>query len=143
LPCENAPLQGGTSRALRIGGPACIELLRVELLRKSALPRSRLFPNNVLLLESLRAMKTIESHWHDAENNRRVAYSVAYAHDGQAIEIKAVTPTQVTFICPESKNELRSVGVWTQKGRDMLAHQLRTSGHLTELQREIEVTLAV
>ena len=38
---------------------------------------------------------------------------------------------------------LRTVGVWTEKGRELLAHQLRTSGHLTELERQIEVGLAV
>jgi hypothetical protein len=95
------------------------------------------------VFESLRIMKTINSHWHDAKNNRRVAYSVAFAKNGETVEIKAVTPTQVTFVCPESKSDLRTVGVWTQKGRELLAHQLRTSGHLTELQREIEVSLAV
>jgi hypothetical protein len=86
---------------------------------------------------------TIEAHWEDAENNRRVAYSVAYARYDRGIAIKAVTPTHVTFTCPATKSELRSVGVWTQKGRDLLAHQLRTSGHLTEVERQIEVGLAV
>jgi hypothetical protein len=95
------------------------------------------------VFESLRIMQTIQSQWHDAENNRRVAYSVAFAKNGETVEIKNVTPTQVTFVCPESKNDLRTVGVWTQKGRELLAHQLRTSGHLTELQREIEVSVAV
>ena len=88
-------------------------------------------------------MKTIQSHWHDAKNNRRVAYSVAFAKNGETIEIKAVTPMQVTFVCPESKSDLRTVGVWTQKGRELLTHQLRTSGHLTELERQIEVGIAV
>ena len=86
---------------------------------------------------------TIESHWHDAENNRRVVYSVAYAKFESGIAIKAVTPTHVTFTCPESKSDLRTVGVWTHKGRELLAHQLRTSGHLTELERQIETGLAV
>jgi hypothetical protein len=88
-------------------------------------------------------MTTIESHWEDAENNRRVAFSAAVAREGQAVAIKAVTPTQVTFLCPESKSPLRTVGVWTEKGRELLAHQLRTSGHLTELERKIETGLAV
>ena len=88
-------------------------------------------------------MKTIESHWEDKNNNRRVAYSVGYTRDAGAVEIKALTPKQVTFLCPESNSELRTIGVWTEKGRELLTHQLRTSGHLTELERQIETTLAV
>jgi hypothetical protein len=88
-------------------------------------------------------MQTIESHWEDAENNRRVAYSVAFRREGKNVAIKYVTPKQVTFLCPESKSPLRTVGVWTHKGRELLSHQLRTSGHLTELERQIEVGLAV
>ena len=88
-------------------------------------------------------MKTIESHWEDKENNRRVAYSVGFTREAGAVEIKALTPKHVTFLCPDSNSELRSIGVWTEKGRELLAHQLRTSGHLTELERQIETGLAV
>lgn len=88
-------------------------------------------------------MQSIECHWEDASKNRRVAYSVAYAKNAAGVAITSVTPTEVTFLCPESKSPLRTVGVWTQKGRELLAHQLRTSGHLTELERKIEVSLAV
>ena len=88
-------------------------------------------------------MHTIESHWEDEENNRRVAFSVGYTREAGAVELKAVTPKQVTFLCPESKNALRTISVWTDKGRELLAHQLRTSGHLTELERQIETGLAV
>jgi hypothetical protein len=88
-------------------------------------------------------MQTIESHWEDAENNRRVAFSAKFTHNAGAVEIQTLTPKQVTFLCPQSKSELRTIGVWTEKGRDLLAHQLRTSGHLTELERKIETTLAV
>lgn len=88
-------------------------------------------------------MKTIEKHWEDAENNRRVAYSVGFTKQAHGVEIKAVTPKEVTFLCPESKSPLRTIGVWTEKGRELLAHQLRTSGHLTELERQIETGLAV
>ncbi|MAT69078.1 MAG: hypothetical protein CMJ58_06085 [Planctomycetaceae bacterium] len=88
-------------------------------------------------------MHTIESHWEDEENNRRVAYSVEYARNGEAIEIKGLTPKQVAFVCPESKQVKRTIGVWTDKGRDLLSHQLRTSGHVAELQEQIESGLAV
>jgi len=88
-------------------------------------------------------MQTIESHWDDAENNRRVAFAAKFTRNAGAVEIQSLTPKQVTFLCPESKSELRTIGVWTEKGRELLAHQLRTSGHLTELERKIETTLAV
>lgn len=88
-------------------------------------------------------MKTIESHWEDAENHRRVAYSVAFKREAHGVAIQAVTPKEVTFLCPDSKQPLRTVGVWTDKGRELLAHQLRTSGHFTELERKIETSLAV
>lgn len=88
-------------------------------------------------------MQTIESHWDDALNNRRVAFSAHLKRSGDAVEIQAITPKQVTFLCPKSRSELRTIGVWTEKGREMLAHQLRTSGHLTELERKIETGLAV
>jgi hypothetical protein len=88
-------------------------------------------------------MQTIESHWEDSENNRRVAYSVGFTREAGAVKVKAVTPKQVTFLCPEKKTDLRTIGVWTDKGRELLAHQLRTSGHLTDLERQIETGLAV
>ncbi|MCA9237393.1 MAG: hypothetical protein KDA44_18090 [Planctomycetales bacterium] len=88
-------------------------------------------------------MHTIESHWEDEENNRRVAYSIEYARNGESVEIKGLTPKQVTFVCPESKSPQRTIGVWTDKGRELLSHQLRTSGHLAELQEQIESGLAV
>ena len=56
-------------------------------------------------------MQTIETHWEDEENNRRVAYSVGYTRQSGSVEIKALTPKQVTFLCPESKSELRTISV--------------------------------
>ena len=88
-------------------------------------------------------MKTVETHWEDAENNRRVALAVNFTREAQGVAIQGVTAKEVTFLCPESKQPLRTVGVWTDKGRELLAHQLRTSGHLTELERKIETGLAV
>lgn len=88
-------------------------------------------------------MQTIESHWDDAANNRRVAFSAKFTREAGGVEIQTLTPKAVTFLCPESRSDLRTIGVWTDKGRDLLAHQLRTSGHLSELERKIETGLAV
>jgi len=84
-------------------------------------------------------MQTIETNWEDDENNRQVAVSVGFTRRGEAIEIHAITPKQVTFLCPESKSPLRSVGVWTAKGREILANQVCQA----QLIQQIETTLAV
>jgi hypothetical protein len=88
-------------------------------------------------------MKTVQSHWEDADNNRRVSYSVGVCKTTGAVKHETLAPQQVTFLCPDSKQPLRTIGVWTDKGRELLAHQLRTSGHLTELERQIETAVAV
>ena len=88
-------------------------------------------------------MKKFESHWEDAENHRRVAYSVGVRRGQHGVALTGVVPTQVTFLCRQTKQPLRSISVRTDRGRQLLAHQLRTSGHLAELQEKIETGLAV
>jgi len=88
-------------------------------------------------------MHTMEANWEDEENNRQVAFSVAYTRQDDAVEIQALTPKQVTFLCPETNHPLRTIGVWTDKGRELLADQLRDSGHLAKLETEILASLAV
>jgi len=88
-------------------------------------------------------MQTIQTNWEDEENNRHVAFAVQYTRKDNAVEICSVTPQQVTFMCPESNAPLRSIGVWTEKGRQLLANQLTNSGHLVKIEKEIDATLAV
>lgn len=88
-------------------------------------------------------MQTTVAQWEDEENNRRVAFSVGYTRRDGAIEIEDLTPKQVTFLCADSKQPVRTVGVWTNKGRALLARQLRTSGKLSEVEQQIETGLAV
>ncbi|MEM8943963.1 MAG: hypothetical protein AAGD11_02185 [Planctomycetota bacterium] len=88
-------------------------------------------------------MQKIEANWEDEENNRKVSVDVEYTRKEDTIEIKSLTPKQVTFLCPESNNPLRSVGVWTDKGRELLAKQLHAAGCLPQLEEEIEASLAV
>ena len=88
-------------------------------------------------------MHTIEANWEDEENNRQVAFSVEFARKDNAIEIRALTPKQVTFLCPSSSNPLRTIGVWTEKGRQLLTSQLHQSGQLAKLENQIEASLAV
>ncbi len=88
-------------------------------------------------------MQTVNANWEDEENNRQVAFSVAFSRQESAIQIHSVTPSQVTFFCPETKSPVRTIGVWTQKGRQLLEGQLHRSGRLAQLEDEIEVSLAV
>jgi hypothetical protein len=88
-------------------------------------------------------MHTIETHWEDEENNRRVAFDVRVTRTNNAVEIQSLTPKQVTFLCPQSNAPLRSIGVWTDKGRELLADQFRASEHIAQLEKEIDATLAV
>ncbi len=84
-------------------------------------------------------MQIIEANWEDEENNRQVAVSVGYTRSGESIEIHAVTPKQVTFLCPQTKSPLRSIGVWTDKGRELLADKVCN----IQLTEQIESSLAV
>jgi hypothetical protein len=88
-------------------------------------------------------MHTIETHWEDEENNRKVAFAVQYKRTNDAVEIHSLTPREVTFLCPHSNAPLRSIGVWTEKGRELLADQFRASAQMAELEKEIDTTLAV
>lgn len=88
-------------------------------------------------------MQKIETNWEDDENNRQVSVAVEFTRNDNAVEIKSLTPKQVTFLCPESNSPLRSVSVWTEKGRALLAKQLHAAGYLPQLEEEIEASLAV
>ncbi len=88
-------------------------------------------------------MHTIEANWEDEENNRQVAFSVEFARKDDAIEIRALTPKQVTFLCPKSSEPVRTIGVWTDKGRELLTSQLHKSGQMTGLEKQIHASLAV
>ncbi len=88
-------------------------------------------------------MHTIETHWEDEENNRQVAFAVEFVRRNDAVEIQSLTPKQVTFLCPQSNAPLRSIGVWTEKGRELLANQFRASEQIAQLEKEIDAHLAV
>ena len=88
-------------------------------------------------------MQIMETSWEDEENHRQVSLAVEYTRSDDAVEIQSLTPTQVTFLCPESSSPLRSINVWTNKGRELLAKQLHAAGYLKKLEEEIEASLAV
>lgn len=88
-------------------------------------------------------MNTVNANWEDEECNRQVAFSVAYTRRDNAIEIQSMTPQKVTFFCPETKNPVRTIVVWTDKGRELLQDQLHRSGHLAQIKDQIDASLAV
>ena len=82
-------------------------------------------------------MKSFQATWEDAEASRQVELVVNYQLDATRVEISDVTPTRVTFLCPKSSKPLRSVGVWTEGGRRLLARQVAAAGRLATLPQEI------
>lgn len=82
-------------------------------------------------------MKSFQATWEDEENNRRVELVINHRLDAQQVELCDVTPTRVTFLCPTTKNPLRSIGVWTDGGRRVLARQVEAAGRLATLPQEI------
>jgi hypothetical protein len=78
-------------------------------------------------------MKTMQVQWEDEENNRIVAMTVDFAIRNQVVEVAAIAPQRVTFVCPESGSPLRTIRVWTEAGRRHLESKFRASGRLDEL----------
>ncbi len=77
------------------------------------------------------------AQWEDEAKNRQVQFSIGYSVEAGSIAIGDVTPTKVTFICPESNTALSSVGVHTEKGRSMLADQFVGSGKMNDFINEV------
>ena len=82
-------------------------------------------------------MNSCQAQWQDEENNRRVELVVNYQLDATRVQINHVTPTRVTFLCPTSGKPTRSIGVWTNGGRRVLARQMKSAGRLHSLKQEI------
>ena len=74
-------------------------------------------------------MGTYNATWEDEENNRLVQFSVNYTTENGSI-IASLTPTKITFLCQETKETIRSIGVYTEKGRALIAKQFEQSGKI-------------
>jgi hypothetical protein len=82
-------------------------------------------------------MKSYQATWEDAETSRHVELVVNYQLDATRVDINHVTPTRVTFMCPKSGKPQRSIGVWTDTGRRLLANQVAKAGRLATMAQEI------
>jgi hypothetical protein len=82
-------------------------------------------------------MKTCETNWEDTENNRRVDLTVTYVAVGDTLELKQITPTRVTFLCPDSRQPLRSIGVHRDKARALLIRKLHERSCVEQIEGQL------
>jgi hypothetical protein len=75
--------------------------------------------------------------WEDEENNRQVEFSLAYAIENQEVTIREITPKAVAFLSAQQVAPVRSIGVHTQAGRQMLARQFKKSRQYANLTKQI------
>ena len=78
-------------------------------------------------------MKSYQATWEDAEASRQVELVVNYRLDAKRVDINDVTPTRVTFLCQKTQKPLRTIRVWTEGGRKLLARQAAAAGRLATL----------
>jgi hypothetical protein len=77
--------------------------------------------------------------WEDEENNRQVQFSIAYAVENKELKIGEITPKAVAFLCAQRVDPVRSIGVHTPAGRQMLARQFKQSRQYAALAKQIAV----
>jgi len=81
--------------------------------------------------------KSTLATWEDESNNRQIQFSVEFVIENGAIEIKTITPEKVSFVCAETNTCYRTVAVWTESGRSLLANAFYESGALDQLRNAI------
>ena len=82
-------------------------------------------------------MQTGQANWEDSETNRIVDLSVEYSACEDSIEVHEITPVRVTFLCPESRQPLRSIRVHGEMARSILVRQMRAHGYVEHLEVEL------
>ncbi|HMO15239.1 MAG TPA: hypothetical protein PKD64_13905 [Pirellulaceae bacterium] len=75
--------------------------------------------------------------WEDEENNRHIQFSVTYSTENGNVEIQSITPEKISFVCPETNTCTRSIGIWTETGRNLVAQAIRKSAALPQLKAAI------
>lgn len=81
-------------------------------------------------------MKLI-AQWNDEANNRIVHFSIGYSVNDSVLSIDTVTPTKVCILDETNETVLKSKGVHTSSGRQLLTEQLKASGQMEEFAAEI------
>ncbi|HMP78625.1 MAG TPA: hypothetical protein PKD54_04185 [Pirellulaceae bacterium] len=80
---------------------------------------------------------TMMASWEDEETNRNIQFAVEYRAANGNVEVLNVTPLKVTIYCAKTNANLRSFGVHTQKGRQLLTSQFKESGQMLNLTEEL------
>lgn len=78
-------------------------------------------------------MKSTLCTWEDETCNRQVQFSIGFTNENGTVEINTVTPQKVSFFCPTGNTVLRSVGVNTDSGRNLLVKKFRASTAFAKL----------
>lgn len=88
-------------------------------------------------------MNSYQTSWEDEENNRVVDFRVDYELIDEMVRIDSITPLQVAFLCRESTELDRQVGVHTEKGRAVLVRQFLACGQMPALEKTLSVHASV
>jgi hypothetical protein len=81
-------------------------------------------------------MQSTAVNWEDEENNRIVSLAVDFTADSE-FELHRLTPTKVTFLCPDTRTQQRTVGVHSNTGRRILAQAFVNAGKLPQLKSRL------
>lgn len=85
-------------------------------------------------------MATYTAKWEDEDHNRIVELVVDYQLDDNQVKLVQVTPTSVLFF-DQSRQPCRRIGVFTERGRQVLANAFHASGRENELIEEVSASI--
>ena len=85
-------------------------------------------------------MGTFEAAWEDEEHNRRVDLVVDYHLAKGQVEIKSVTPKRVHFRDQTSGDTIRTIGVHTATGRQLLLERALAAGAIDRIRHHLSET---
>lgn len=82
-------------------------------------------------------MSSTNVNWEDEESNRIVSFVVDFTA-GDEVELHRLTPTKVTFLCPDTQTPIRSIGVHREAGRGVLVRAFENAGQVPELKQRLK-----
>lgn len=82
-------------------------------------------------------MMSYEMTWEDEDCNRNVQFSIGYQIEDSEVKIADVTPTAVSFLCRQTDEVIRTIGIHTRKGQQMLMNQFVSPQRMDEITNAI------